>query len=751
MAALGRAQRFAENATLTLLKEKLAELNAPTTGAKANLKMRLLEEIQKLNEESLENYFPENVLDRTGSQSSVSGPTVGEENDVDAELESLRGELRKRKEIAELRRQISELSHTDTETASSRQFHFRDVEESLPQFSGDDHYYVQKFITAFEESAQVLGWDNKTSFVYAKRLLTGTAKLFLRTISPRSWNDLKVALLKEFSTRTTSAEIHRKLRVRRKQNDESMRRYILAMQEIASLAAIEEADLVQYIIDGIPDLEQNKLILYNANTVQELKEILPKFERITSAYSHSSVKRPNEGKTFQIKAHSKAKCFNCNELGHMSPDCPKPKRPRGSCFKCGSTGHKAHQCEAPRAAVMSVGMQNQRQYESASNNEFEHLVDFIFGGPNGRFSCSLMTLLDSGSPISFVQQKYLPEIFVDNTDTETYSFCGINGSALCILGKSSVSVNFANKLEDVEIFIVKNETMLHPVVLGRDFLKKFKLKLYGKNLNLCIETETVTHEHIQTGIDENSFEKQILNIDIGLNKVPELHINAKIPHKFKKRLNEIVSEVSNYESNTNHGSDNGFEMHIRLSKTEPFYSTPRRLPYTHRVELQKLIDDLLKQNVITESDSPFASPIVMVRKKSGEFRLCVDYRELNKNTVKDNYPLPVIEDLLDRLRKKKYFSVLDLRNGFHHVDVSPDSRKYTSFVTPIGQYEYLKMPFGLKNAPAVFQRYINNIFKDFIAADKLLVYMDDILIASETLDDHLKALELAIQESKNIL
>lgn len=131
----------------------------------------------------------------------------------------------------------------------------------------------------------------------------------------------------------------------------------------------------------------------------------------------------------------------------------------------------------------------------------------------------------------------------------------------------------------------------------------------------------------------------------------------------------------------------------------------------------------------------------MVRKKSGELRLCVDFRELNKITMKDNFPTPSIDDHIDRLKDKKYFSSLDLRNGFYHIKVSECSIKYTSFVTPIGQFEFLRMPFGLTNAPRVFQRFVNEYFDKLIRENKILLYLDDILVATENTDEHLDILK----------
>lgn len=153
------------------------------------------------------------------------------------------------------------------------------------------------------------------------------------------------------------------------------------------------------------------------------------------------------------------------------------------------------------------------------------------------------------------------------------------------------------------------------------------------------------------------------------------------------------------------------------------------------------MDDLLSRGVIRPSQSKYTSPIVLVRKKNGELRMCVDFRTLNKQTNRDNYPLPLIEDQLDLLYNKRYFSCLDLENAFYHVNMDPQSIQFTSFVTPHGQFEFIKMPFGLKNAPAVFQRYINTIFRELIDLHEILIYMDDILVATDDLEEHFKILE----------
>lgn len=156
------------------------------------------------------------------------------------------------------------------------------------------------------------------------------------------------------------------------------------------------------------------------------------------------------------------------------------------------------------------------------------------------------------------------------------------------------------------------------------------------------------------------------------------------------------------------------ELKIVLTDEEPINQRPRRLPVQEAKEVNQEVQRLLDEGVIVPSASEYASPIVPVRRKDGSLRLCVDYRRINRKTIKDRFPLPVIEDQLDKLRDATIFSLVDLRNGFHHITVHPNSRKYTAFITQEAQYEYVKMPFGLSNGPAVFQRFICEIFKELV-------------------------------------
>ena len=210
----------------------------------------------------------------------------------------------------------------------------------------------------------------------------------------------------------------------------------------------------------------------------------------------------------------------------------------------------------------------------------------------------------------------------------------------------------------------------------------------------------------------------------------------------KKTLEKLLYKYDSLfsRSETDLGYTEKVRHRIVVTDETPIKQPYRRLPPSHFKEVQDHVKGLVDAGIAKESSSPWASPIVVVRKKDGSLRMCVDYRSLNSKTKKDAYPLPRVADYLDALGGATLFSSLDLTSGYYQVAMSPEDVEKTAFTTPFGLYEFLRLPMGLSNSASTFQRLMQGTMHDMLF-QTLLVYLDDILVFSKTFQDHILRLE----------
>ena len=195
------------------------------------------------------------------------------------------------------------------------------------------------------------------------------------------------------------------------------------------------------------------------------------------------------------------------------------------------------------------------------------------------------------------------------------------------------------------------------------------------------------------------------------------------------------------------GETDLLQLEIETGDATPIKQPVRRLPFAVRQEVAQQLRRMQEMGVIQPSNSPWASPIVLVRKKDNSLRFCIDYRKLNAVTKPDSFPLPRIDDLLDELGESRYFSTLDLAAGYWQIPVHQDFQEKTAFATHQGLYQFTVMPFGLRNAPAAFQRMMQCVVSSLNPEDGptfVAVYLDDILVFSKTLEEHIQHLQLVM-------
>ena len=187
---------------------------------------------------------------------------------------------------------------------------------------------------------------------------------------------------------------------------------------------------------------------------------------------------------------------------------------------------------------------------------------------------------------------------------------------------------------------------------------------------------------------------------------------------------------------------------IKITNPNPFKERYRRIPPHQFEEVRKHLKEMEDIGAIRRSNSPWASPVVLVKKKDGSLRFCIDLRKLNARTIKDAYSLPRIEESLDCLNGATIFTSLDLKSGYWQVELDDESVPLTAFtVGPLGFYECVRMPFGLTNAPATFQRLMENCLGE-MHLNWCIIYLDDVIIFSSTPEEHIERLRGVLQKAK---
>ncbi|GFU60160.1 retrovirus-related Pol polyprotein from transposon 412 [Trichonephila clavipes] len=220
---------------------------------------------------------------------------------------------------------------------------------------------------------------------------------------------------------------------------------------------------------------------------------------------------------------------------------------------------------------------------------------------------------------------------------------------------------------------------------------------------------------------------------------PDLLENAELSPEQKSSAERLFQEFEDVFSRNS--SDIGHttvtQHRIDTADHPPIKQHPRRLPFAKQEEVGTLLREMQENDIIEPSSSPWASPIILVRKKDGSTRFCVDYRKLNDVTKKDSYPLPRIDDTLDTLSGHKWFSTLDLKSGYWQVEIHPEDREKTAFTSGQGLWQFKVMPFGLCNAPATFERLMETMLKG-LTFEACLIYLDDVIIGGRTFEEHLQ-------------
>ncbi|CAA7029425.1 unnamed protein product [Microthlaspi erraticum] len=469
---------------------------------------------------------------------------------------------------------------------------------------------------------------------------------------------------------------------------------------------------------------------------------------------------------------------NYSGMLKLSPAEIAEKKRLGLCFKCPEKWSRSHTCQNMMLQVFMVindeeieileedwviDMEDKENAEpilmELSLSSYLGLDSPAVTKLSGEIdNVKVVVMIDSGATHNFIDPSVLNKTRLSPTK---------NRSLEILLG-TGITVNGHGVCRDVSVTLQSHEFEMNFVVLelgnaelilGIDWLRTLGkcehdwdkhemsflyrgslITLYGDPA-LQKKGKSFKENHSLNSLELASFDMDFLEVN-----------NVELTEKIPEEVEDILTKFDHmFAEPTQLPPIRGREHTINLIPgTGPVSVRPYRYPHTYKEEMEKLVTQMLEAETIRPSKSPFSSPVLLVKKKDGSWRFCIDYRALNKATVADKFPIPVIDQLLDELHDAKVFSKLDLRAGYHQIRMLEADIEKTAFRTSNGHYEFLVMPFGLTNTPATFQALMNEIFRPYLGSF-VLVFFDDILIFSSSVSDRLKHLETVLESKVDYL
>ncbi|KAI3701816.1 hypothetical protein L6452_27177 [Arctium lappa] len=422
-------------------------------------------------------------------------------------------------------------------------------------------------------------------------------------------------------------------------------------------------------------------------------------------------------------------CYKCDKPRHTSLECQEGK----TCYECGATGHLRPDCPklqksmTPHAKVMNngsgKGSDKRKELPKGHGRAYNTTLEEAKETPD---------VVSGMFPIDNVDACRLNKSYIVETPDGSQSKVDevINGCTIIIDGK------------DFPVRLMPMRLGGFDVVLGMDWLSENHAQILCNKKMIKIQTPAGETIHIYGDRKKGGVGLiTALKANRCLRKGCEAYLAYAINAKIEKKVVQDVPVVRDYPEvfpKELPGVPPERQVEFRIDLVlgaAPIARVPYRLAPTEMQELMKQLQELLEKGFIKQSSSPWGAPILFVKKKDGTMRMCVDYRELNKIIIKNIYPLPRIDDLFDQLQGASYFSIIDLRSGYHHLKVREEDVPKTTFRTRYGHYEFVVMPFGLTNAHAAFMDLMNRVCGPYL--DKfVIVFIDGILIYSKNKEEH---------------
>lgn len=608
----------------------------------------------------------------------------------------------------------------------------------------NDNQNINDWLNKVNECARMYHWDELTTIYLALGKLQGIARVWydgLKT-TQYSWTQWEHLLKTTFPSKLNFGQLFHAAASYKAQIGQDLHEYCFTkLTKLNKLRlTLTDEQIIDVIIDGVQD-NQTRLTLRAANcsAFVDFAAYLKNFPSTSRQETGNKAHFENRQRGIDDKRKRNykesdrliIKCYLCNEIGHKRNVSPKRRKVPTECSFCHKLGHEENICRKKRYKEQSNSNKKVNFIGNTSDNIYFKRAKIN----NNTVKC----FVDLGSECTLIKQSVALKFDLALTRvSKNVVLHGFSGASFVPQFQCQDLITIDEVSLVVEMYTIDDTHMFVDLLVGHNFTEDISVLIIKTQKQLMItklptQTSFATNSNRFTinQIVENPNKLSLENINCGaINEKQRIKLR-KLLQNFRSRFCFNLSEI---------GHTKLAEMKIELKSDKPVVYAPYRLSITEREKVKGMITELLDAKIIRESQSEYASPILLVRKKDGGTRMCVDFRALNKITKKIKYPLPRIEDQLDRLGGYTYFITLDLSSGFYQIPLSEDSIDKTGFVTPDGHFEFLRLPFGLSNAPAVFQRVMNRALSDLA-----IIYIDDIIIPAKTFRQGIERLELVLK------
>lgn len=669
------------------------------------------------------------------------------------------------------------------------------VIDGLKKFGGHVNENVEDWIFLLEASFNAHGTPQSKYMGVVLSCVKGNALVQLQALMKDhpdrvDWNMVKEHFRKVFSTQ----DEQRRLKIKLMQLGGTYSDYIAYRNEFmnikARIAGMTDRDVQLYFINGLEGRMKREVLLKRPSSFNDAVEHANWFHECeTESKAVSSVNfatfrygKPNKNKDQrkpgQRFSSDNRKSFHPNQNRpkwnnqrknngpqetinryNSKPGSYQSKRKNGNCNNCGKYGHFARECRGKRQEKHHVNIAKEAEHTPASDEnshsanlaEGEHIIDMGFlcaasdashklmivdGRLDGRFA---KFCVDTGATRSIISFQYAQKnnLTVGGHSSVVYL---ANNSTVTVTGMTHpIPVSISGREELIQFLVF--EKLSQDILLGLDYLVASNACVIPSKKSIVFYDQALDHMDNDT-VNIISPAEQTEDVD-GITRTWDANdkpniVSASPLSEYQQalfdRVKPVISERIARSVNDLDVCSVG-KMKIRVENVAPIYVPPYRKSLREQELINAEVQSMLDNGIIEKSRSPWSSPVVLVTKKDGSVRFCVDYRRVNRVTKTEQWPIPRIQDILDKLSGSLWFSAIDLTSGYWQVALDNDSKEITAFSTHNGHYQFTRMPFGLKNAPAEFSRIMHSILGHLPFVQ---IYLDDITIHSKSLEEHLK-------------